>query len=707
MKKSKIFSLLLFFFSLMFFSELKSDSLTTVWNTDDKKAYLGKRISILEDPNKLLQISDIVSPEFQSKFVQSTVDVPGYGVTESAFWVKINIQNRAEVEKLLLLELDQPQFDEVKIYTRKSEKEPFTERVTGDQYPFSSRDIEYYNYVFKLILSPKSENTVYLRLVMNGPTSIPLYLWEPESFFSYASLVMSGFGAFFGMMTVMLIYNVFLFFSVRDISYLYYVILVFLELMAAVVFAGLDAQYLWQNSPFFGELIHHWCIIFGNIVAILFTMNFLQTAKNIPRVHSALKYLIYLDIIIFFMPFLGHITLSIKANIALYLSTIPVFFFVGLKSYRKGVHAARFYLVAWVTLMISGIIFALSRVNIFPDNLFTNYAVQIGSTFQVLLFSFALADRINYLKKEREAALLDKLSESEKVASLSRAFERFVPKQFLEFLEKESIALVQLGDNIQKTMTILFCDIRSFTDLSEKMTPDDNFHFINEYLSRVGPLIRNHGGFIDKYIGDAIMALFPDHVEAAVKTAVDIHRAVKEFNVQRHERGLPRVFIGIGIHTGKLMLGTVGEENRMDTTVISDSVNLASRIEGLTKKLHAPIIISYSAYSKLESSDKYPHRYLGRFRVKGKKEAVQLIEIIEDSLDLYAAEKLKTKNQFEKAVSLYENQEYQEASSLFKAVMKNFPEDTASMIYILQCSKKMQGIPDSEKESEESVGEEL
>ncbi|HMZ57754.1 MAG TPA: 7TM-DISM domain-containing protein, partial [Leptospiraceae bacterium] len=132
MKKSKIFSLLLFFFSLMFFSELKSDSLTTVWNTGDKKAYLGKRISILEDPNKLLQISDIVSPEFQSKFVQSTVDVPGYGVTESAFWVKINIQNRAEIEKLLLLELDQPQFDEVKIYTRKSEKEPFTERVTGD-----------------------------------------------------------------------------------------------------------------------------------------------------------------------------------------------------------------------------------------------------------------------------------------------------------------------------------------------------------------------------------------------------------------------------------------------------------------------------------------------------------------------------------------------------------------------------------------------
>ncbi|HNO26372.1 MAG TPA: hypothetical protein PKK94_25555, partial [Leptospiraceae bacterium] len=93
--------------------------------------------------------------------------------------------------------------------------------------------------------------------------------------------------------------------------------------------------------------------------------------------------------------------------------------------------------------------------------------------------------------------------------------------------------------------------------------------------------------------------------------------------------------------------------------------------------------------------------------VKGKKEAVQLIEIIEDSLDLYAAEKLKTKNQFEKAVNLYENQEYQEASSLFKAVMKNFPEDTASMIYILQCSKKIQGIPDSEKESEESVGEEL
>ena len=705
MKKTISLSLLLFISVFIFHSGLRSDA--AVWNEGEKKISLGKKISILEDTDKKLKISDILSAEWQSKFVQSSTDVPGYGVTDSAFWVKINVQNNTLTDKLLLLELDQPQFDEVKLYTRNSANEDFVERTTGDQYPFSSRDIEYYNYVFKLNLPAKSENTFYLRLVMNGPTSIPLYLWEPESFFSYASLVMAGFGAFFGMMTVMLVYNIFLFFSMRDISYLYYVLLVFLELLAAAVFAGLDGQYLWQNSPWFGELIHHWCIIGGNITAILFTMNFLQTKMNLPGVHKYLKYLIAADIVILFMPFAGHITLSIKTNIALYLSTIPVFFFIGMKSYLKKVHAARFYLLAWGAIMIGVIVFALSRANILPDNLITNYAVQIGSTFQVLLFSFALADRINYLKKEREAALLEKLSESEKVASLSRAFERFVPKQFLEFLEKESIASVQLGDNIQKTMTILFCDIRSFTDLSEKMTPDDNFHFINEYLSRVGPLIRNHGGFIDKYIGDAIMALFPDHVESAVKTAVDIHRAVSEFNVHRHERGLPRVFIGIGIHTGKLMLGTVGEENRMDTTVISDSVNLASRIEGLTKKLHAPIIISYSAYSKLESSDKYPHRYLGRFRVKGKKEAVQLIEIIEDSLDLYAGEKLKTKNQFENAVNLYENQEYQEASRGFKAVMKNFPEDTASMIYILQCDKKMQGIADSERESEESVGEEL
>ena len=123
-------------------------------------------------------------------------------------------------------------------------------------------------------------------------------------------------------------------------------------------------------------------------------------------------------------------------------------------------------------------------------------------------FGFAIAQRINDLKK---LAL-------EQQMRLTEAYQRFVPDQLLRNLDKDSILDVQLGDQVQKEMSIMFSDIRSFTSLSESMTPEENFKFVNSYLSKMGPLVREHNGYIDKYIGDAIMALFERSPEDAVRT---------------------------------------------------------------------------------------------------------------------------------------------------------------------------------------------
>src|SRR6185295_15785749 len=206
----------------------------------------------------------------------------------------------------------------------------------------------------------------------------------------------------------------------------------------------------------------------------------------------------------------------------------------------------------------------------------------------------------------------------------------------------------------------------SFTDLSERMSPDDNFRFINEYLGRVGPFVKSHGGFIDKFIGDAIMALFPNSVDDALDSAISIQQEVQRFNETRASRGEVPIRIGIGIHTGMLMLGTVGEENRMDGTVISDAVNLASRIEGLTKSLQAPIIISEAAHSGLKDSSRYAQRLLGRLKVKGKKKPVVLIEILELQSDPNAQMKLSTKKTFEKGIQLYQMDQFTAAAAEFR-----------------------------------------
>ncbi len=686
----RLFKFVVLFF--LFSSSWLSASEIVDWKDGTKKISLGNHISILEDPEKILQFSDIRSTPYSEKFLPSNQEVPNFGVTESAFWVRFTIKNPSDKSINLILEVDQAQYDDVEFYFYNSETNQFSKTITGDQHPFASRPIEHYNYLFPIELPAFSENEMYFRLIMNGPTIIPINLWEPKSFFSHSLLVMYAFGAFLGLMGIMCIYNLFLYFSVKDRSYLYYVFLVGGILQTTLTFTGIDTQYLWKDSPFFGECIHHWGIIGTNIFASLFTTQFLNTKVNMPRMHKVLIGLMVVCFLILFLPFLFPITVSIKSNVPIILISLALFSTAGLISYWQGKSEARYYLLAWGEVIIGALVFALNVLNILPDSFFTRYSMQIASTVQVVLFSFALADRINILKLEREKALVEKLIESEKVASLGRAFERFVPKQFLQYLDKESITSIQLGDNTQRTMTILFCDIRSFTDLSETMTPNDNFQFINEYLSRVGPLIRSHGGFIDKYIGDAIMALFPEKVESAIDAAISIQKEVKKFNEVRYEKKQTLIHIGIGIHTGNLMLGTVGEENRMDTTVISDAVNLASRLEGLTKELKAPIIISHSAFSKLVNLENYPYRILGDFFVKGKKESIPLIEIIEGSLDNYAPEKIQTKESFEKAVLLYQNQEYISSLKEFNSLLKMYPQDAASKLYVIRCQEHINVI---------------
>jgi len=184
-------------------------------------------------------------------------------------------------------------------------------------------------------------------------------------------------------------------------------------------------------------------------------------------------------------------------------------------------------------------------------------------------------------------------------ASTLRAAERFIPQEFLDALGIASIRDVQLGDAVNVPMTVLFADIRRFTSLSERMSVRGAFEFLNEYLEAVTPAIRNHHGFIDKYIGDAVMALFPRDPSHAVRAALEIMDEVRRLN-QRLGASLDGPLeIGIGIHVGEVMLGTVGAEHRMDTTVIGDTVNIAARLEELTKTSSVPIILSDDVLQRL------------------------------------------------------------------------------------------------------------
>lgn len=295
---------------------------------------------------------------------------------------------------------------------------------------------------------------------------------------------------------------------------------------------------------------------------------------------------------------------------------------------------------------------------------------------------------------EREHAQRQVLEEQrralDELQKFTDAYARFVPKAFLEHLNKSTILDVELGDHVQTEMTVMFTDIRSFTTLSESMSPRENFNFLNAYLSRVGPVVRQHHGIIDKYIGDAVMGLFPREADDAVKAGLALQVAVKRYNRGRQRAGFDPIRVGVGIHTGVLMLGTIGENERMDTTVISDAVNLASRLEGVTKQFHTPMIISGDTHAKLvDTLEDYSVRHLGRLQVVGKSEGVEVYEIYDSDEPDLIHHKNVTKERFEAAIERYHDGAFAAAFEEFSAIAAMHPGDGPAQYYYSRCEEKL------------------
>jgi len=296
-----------------------------------------------------------------------------------------------------------------------------------------------------------------------------------------------------------------------------------------------------------------------------------------------------------------------------------------------------------------------------------------------------------FIKKE----LLARIKTQIRLAKLNAAYGKFVPHDFLNLLERPSIIEVKLGDNQEKNMTVLFADIRSFTAISEQMTPAENFAFINSYLGRVSPAIRKNNGFIDKYIGDAVMALFPTSPSDGVRAAIDMQKELNIYNEQREQNGLFRIAIGIGLHAGNLMLGTIGEPERMETTVISDAVNLASRLEGLTKVYGSGILVSGEIIDRLDDSETYNYRFVDRVTVKGKTTAVSVFEIYDTETEKSILLKQQTAEIFQEALNFYYQKKFVAAQKIFENILEINPDDLVATLYFKRSRKyRMYGVPE-------------
>jgi class 3 adenylate cyclase len=307
-----------------------------------------------------------------------------------------------------------------------------------------------------------------------------------------------------------------------------------------------------------------------------------------------------------------------------------------------------------------------------------------------------------FLLQAQQTTIDEARALNERLTQLNDAFRRYVPQEFLRLLGKESVAHIKLGDCIERKMTVLFSDIRSFTTLSETMSPPATFEFINSYLRAMEPMVGRHHGFIDKYVGDAIMALFDGSPDDAVRAALDMLGALDGYNIGRARTGEKPIRIGIGINTGRLMLGTIGGEARMEGTVISDAVNLASRIESVTKHYGVDVLVSDDARSAMVDASAFELREIDHVRVRGKTQPVRLFEVCAADAPYVREGKVETKARFAEALAALYDRRFEEARALFEECAKRCPFDGAARLHADRCGEALRGVGRHRGEGEAS-----
>jgi class 3 adenylate cyclase len=276
-----------------------------------------------------------------------------------------------------------------------------------------------------------------------------------------------------------------------------------------------------------------------------------------------------------------------------------------------------------------------------------------------------------------------------KVLVLHESSLRFVPSQFMRHLGVEDISRLKLGDSVQRNISILFFDIRFFSIYSEMMSAEENFAFINKVLGTAGPIFHKYKGFVDKYLGDSAMVLFDDPL-CAVKAGIELYQTLILNDASNIKLGDDVINIGVGIHTGNVMMGIVGENEHLSSTVISKTVNLASRMESLTKQTGSGMLITRDTMDHIGGDGGITSRFIGQVQAAGMNEAIGVFDIL-DALSPQVREcRIATQKIFESGIRKYHTRDYQAAQERFKKVSEADPTDLCAANCLRETERRLE-----------------
>ena len=636
------------------------------------------------------RFEDFRSVEKHLTFERQQGDL-SFGYVDSAYWLRIRIANQEHFVSHWILEISGlgRAIDRIDAYIP-DENGVYRHHRSGDRVPFLERSVSHHATLFHVPLPAKGEQTLYLRVKTNGTLQIPMTLWSSEAFVQNEHHDHLLEGMFYGILVIMLFYNAFIYWTVKDSSYILYVCYLVCVLGFSLSIKGVGFEYLWPNHPEWNNKSNMVFAGVGVIFVLQFAKSFLQTQANAPKVNTAINCLLFTSIACLLgVYFLGHSQAATLLGTQYGLTVLTVLAAASL-ALKRGFKAARYYLLAWLSIFISILAWLLNSFNLFSSSWVGGYLFQIGTSLQVLLFSFALADRISLLRHEREAALKTKLEQSKKLVSMAEMFERFVPKQFLNRIARSGIETIELGKAEADVISILFADIRGFTSMSETLEPQELLNFLNAYMERMDHVVHENNGCIDKYIGDGVMAIFEsptpfDSAHHAVNAAVEMQHAVQLYNKHRARSGYKPISIGVGVNTGPVVIGTVGSKDRMDSTVLGDNVNVAARLQDLTKELKAKVIISDQTLQAMGRGHGFSLREVGDVIVRGRKEPVHIFEVLNADDDKAREGKLKSLANYRLAYENFRNGRIPQAKLFWQRCLDIYADDPVIEYMLRQC----------------------
>lgn len=481
----KFFILLLVLFSKVSFA----DSLIIHTNTSSIKK-IGDAILILEDKTNQLSVSEVLT---SNQFKPSIAPVPSLKVSSSSFWIKFKINNRSDKAELLV-ELAQPTIDEVEFYTILPGNKIVVVKV-GEYLPFSNRKYQHPNYLFDINIAKNDTGTYLMKIKSREQIQVPLSIGVSDLILETYLIRELVSGIYFGIIAVMFLYNLFIYFTVRNKGYLYYVVYIILVGLTMTTLQGYAFKYFWPNTPWLATYSLFLFPPLSGIAGLVFVKVFLCTKENFPSYNKGAGFLIINYLISIILAFAGFFDVSysiIGINamlVSLYL------LYVGYGIFKKGHRPAKFFLLAWSIFLVGICLFVLKDLDILPYNDLTTNTMSIGSTIEVVLLSFGLADHINILKKEKEASqqqALEALEENKRVVEQQNTMLEKNVKERTAALEASNQELNETFKNLKDAQAQLVSSekMASLGQLSAGIAHEIN-NPINFVMSNVNPLKRD------------------------------------------------------------------------------------------------------------------------------------------------------------------------------------------------------------------------